>query len=265
MKRFLPWILYPSLGILIFFSFGYNQKTEFIDHALAQKVESVCPGKEIPVRNLIEETSTFQGKIVTSLLQISSASRAQIQESEVLFGLENEAKAENCISSCQKVCVKDGKFDCLEYACVANSCTGDPVSKDAKAKIVNQLAKVNEQYEQVKNANVAIQSLLAKNVASPFAKNCSATCEPGGDGRGCTQECIWTTARKHILNTLAQTRRALQACVTPVNPQTSKEEIIQRTDTIYSCQEAKFLKILNDAQQQCQTNNFFCCQFQVIK
>lgn len=130
---------------------------------------------------------------------------------------------------------------------------------------MNQLAKVNEQYEQVKNANVAIQSLLAKNVASPFAKNCSATCEPGGDGRGCTQECIWTTARKHILNTLAQTRRALQACVTPVNPQTSKEEIIQRTDTIYSCQEAKFLKILNDAQQQCQTNNFFCCQFQVIK
>lgn len=267
MKRGSSWFLYSSIGILIFVGFVYNQPIRAPEEILAQNInyELVCPDKEIPVGTLIDEADKFHQQLITSLFNIPAAAKAQIEQSEILLGLEDEAKVENCTSSCKLEVVSCGLYSCT-YKCVAaNGCTGKPLSTDAEDKIKSQLAAVNVYYSQVKQANAAIQGLLTNNVASPFAKNCSATCALGPLAVGCTQECTWNTARNHIMNTLAQARRALQACVTPVNQQTQPEEAAQRSDGIISCQEAKFWKILDDTQQQCQTNNFFCCSIQIIK
>ncbi|MDO8470976.1 MAG: hypothetical protein Q7S63_03380 [bacterium] len=250
-------------AVLIFIGFGYNQRTTFIDEALAQKVELICLDKEIPAGTLVDEADKFHQQLLTSLFNIASSAKAQIKESKLLTDLESEAKVQNCTSSCTTVCSKEGGC-----SCITNSCTGQPFSTDAKSQVESRIAGVNGYYGQVQQENDAIKDLLGKKVPAPSSliKNCPAGCGgPGGAGQGCPKECLPNTQRTHIMNALADVRRALQACVTPVNQQTSEGEIIQRTDAIYSCQEAKYLKILNDAQQQCQTNNFFCCSLQVVK
>ena len=267
MTRFFLKIFFCS-GVVVFVSviFWYTQKTRFVEEVLAQRPELVCSGPEIPVGTLIDEADKFHKAILTSLFQISSAARAQIEESEILMGVERLCKAGDCTSSCQKICVRSNLSGCIEWACRTNSCTGDPLP--CKAQAASRYATVESHYQQVKNANDAIKDILTKKIPAPSSliKNCPATCGgAGGAGQACTQKCSSNTVRTHIMNALAEVRRAMQACVTPVNQGTSEEEIVQRTDAIYSCQEAKSRKVLTDTQQQCATNNFFCCSLQVVK
>lgn len=113
-------------------------------------------------------------------------------------------------------------YDCDIYPCTGNACP-----MDAIVELGDQRAIITTRALQIAGYQAAINTEVQK--------------APG------------------LRNMLEKARIGLAACVTPASGYEPTEEV-QLVETLVSCDEAKWLKMLSDDQEDCYLTNFFCCE-----
>ncbi|KKN97126.1 hypothetical protein LCGC14_0160840 [marine sediment metagenome] len=133
---------------------------------------------------------------------------------------DNECFDKSFGGACEEKYVRD--FDCGISSCTGNAC---PI--DAIVELGDQRAIIYIRSLQIANYAAAINTEVQK--------------APG------------------LRAMLEKARIGLAACTTPASGYEPTEEV-QLVETLVSCDEAKWLRMLSDDQEECYLTNFFCCE-----
>jgi hypothetical protein len=206
--------------VLLGFSFGifYNQNKK----ALAQEPRALQCGEEIPLGEAIDETLNFASAILEQSQTVVTSSLAQVSTARELTDVPDQCQAENCDTDCRLECVEpDPNNGCLRQECIIPPCSGQ-----ACPPFEEILTEIQNYYSQINDANEIIKQLIKED-------------------------------RQPIIDKLNKARKELRNCVTPAQAYLSEEEA-KEAEWLISCQEAKYLQILEEG-EICYPNNFFCC------
>ena len=136
---------------------------------------------------------------------------------------DDECFDESLGGACEEVCIRN--FDCDIIECNGNACPIDAIVElgDQRSIIVFE---GDPDWGQIKNYANAINAEVQK--------------APG------------------LQMLLEKARIGLKNCATPASGYEPAEEV-QLLETLVSCQEAKWLRMLSEDQDNCYNSNFFCC------
>lgn len=271
-------IVFFLIVAFLFIGFGlfYNQNRE----TLAQEELIWQCGEEIPIGEAIDETLAFALAILTQSQIVVSSSLAQANAAGELAELPEQCRAENCNTGCiitssdveantcpdpcpsqtESRCGDIGEpcppgEDCTDFCvslgecaycwdeeicepCTITETTCEVLHCSGEAcpfgEISNKVSQIQNYYSRISAANAEIGRLIIED-------------------------------RPPILVKLNEARVALSNCATPASGYTP-EEAIQLPQTVFSCEEVNYLRILPDVQDCDPDNvdyhpgNFICCR-----
>ena len=237
--------LLSLLGSLFFaFVFFYNQNREIRAQGEEELVWN-C-GDEIPIGEAIDETLAMLKIILDNADAMLNKAGQQVAAANQIYNLPlpDACQAGNCSSSCNLVtydcppsfpCDPADPFGPVCWStctrCDISPCAGSACPPDLLAELSSQVGLISALYPQILAHRNEIHNAMNRR--------------PG------------------IIAKLESARGPLEECATPASGYTEEEEV-QVLRTLFSCEEAKFLKLLPEDRENCYLSptatNFFCCR-----
>lgn len=116
---------------------------------------------------------------------------------------------------------------CDTGACKAGcevSCAGDPCPSDIKD--LDLIGQITDAFDKISDIKTILEEI--------------------------------TITKDEVLAKLEKARKELAKCVTPAGAY-DPERAVEEIKLLYTCQAAKYLRILTEEQEKCYINNFLCC------
>ena len=269
-KNYKKFIFFGSIimGVLLLsFAFVYNNTKE---KALAQEEFVWECGNEIPIGEAMDETLDMIKKILdnTDALLAAGGQQAravnQIQE----IDLPGECRAANCQTGCnissreecttQRICdgsCPPGAINCRQEGETCVDFLGMPLCSPRYCWDETTCQQVPQCNISPCTGNACPPDLVGQ--ATGKAGEISALA--GEISARAATIAAQIPRRAPILAKLEEARGELETCATPASGYEAEEES-QLLQTLFSCEEAKFQRILSDEQESCYPTNFFCCR-----
>lgn len=293
MKKYKKFIFLLLIVGLLFFSFllFYNKEEEI----LAQEEFVWECGEEIPIGEAIDGSIFMLYAILNSADKILEATGGQLAAVNQIsqIPIPQECKAERCETGCDTstgdICHWESPHCTTATITLSPGVPCPPFVPEDECIEVCPMGVCGPPlgyfyYEQVTcicpdNTEVDPSSMcqVCEDVVTCEVRDCSGNaCPP--DLLASTVSNIWQIsnlysgiphnvevienavgARDAIIDKLEQAREQLAECATPASGYVEEEEI-QRLETLFSCEEAEFLRILPEEQEGCYPSNYFCCK-----
>ncbi|MCH8741348.1 hypothetical protein IH779_00320 [Patescibacteria group bacterium] len=265
-QKYKKFIFLLSILVLLLFAFTFPYNKE--EGTLAQGEVIWDCGEEIPIGEALDEAIVLVNTVTSNADQMLSRGGQQVASAYTIHGLDlpNECKAENCQAGCdvtyhtecttnehcgsscppgescteEEICLPflGAPLCSTEYCwqettcqqvsqCNISPCTGDACDPALMAEAAANVSQIS-----------ALYPLILANEA---AINAAIATRPG------------------IIAKLEAARTALEQCALPASGYVAGETV-QLIETIVTCENAKFYKILPAGQDCSNPRNFFCCR-----
>lgn len=234
--------LISVLGLLLFaFTFLYNGERE----TLAQEEMIWECEEEIPIGEAIDESIAMINSILSNADSMLSKGGQQVAAANRIYNIDlpGACQASNCQTDCDSYTYRCNPHPCDPddpdgptcwdrcRTCDISACTGNACPTDLLNEASTQVNQIVGLYPQILANAAVINQEVGK--------------------------------RDDIIAKLEEARTALAECATPASGYTAEEES-QLLQTLFSCTEAKYQRILTEEQENCYVGayspNFFCCR-----